>query len=94
MTLRAKTSMDTQSEIIPPSDSDESVNLENSYNNEDFDPLPIPSDIESESENDSTDIINLHGVSEEPNSYGLKETPIFNYAGDSDDQDDFFSGWK
>ena len=44
--------MDTQSKIIPPSNSDESVNLENSYNNEDFDPLPIPSDIESESEND------------------------------------------
>ena len=86
--------MDTQSEIIPPSNSDESVNLENSYNNEDFDPLPIPSDIESESENDSTDIINLNGVSEEPNSYGLEETPIFNYAGDLEDQDDFFSGWK
>ena len=67
MALRAKPSMDMQCEIVPPSDSDESVNSENSYNNEDFNPPPIPSDIESESENDSSDIINLNGVSEEPN---------------------------
>ena len=95
MALKAKVSMATQAEIIPPSDSEESVNSENSDNNiEHFDPPPIPSDIESESENDSSDIANVNGVSEEPNSYGLQETPIFNYVGDSEDQDDFFSGWK
>ena len=48
--LRAKVSMATQSEVIPSSDSEESVNSEDSYNNEDFDPPPIPSDIESEDE--------------------------------------------
>ena len=92
MALRAKPSMDMQCNIIPPSDSDEFVNSKNSYNNEDFDPPPIPSNIKSE--NDSSDIINLNGGSEEPNSYGLEEKPIFNYAGNLEDQDDFFSGWK
>ena len=94
MALRAKVSMATHSEVIPPSNSEESVNSEDSYNNEDFDPPPIPSDIESEDDFSDITPVPLNRVNEEPNSYGLDETPIFNYAGDLEDQDDFFSGWK
>ena len=93
--LRAIVAMAMQGELIPPSDSEESVNSENSYIIEDFDPPPVPSDIESESDNDSSDITtNINANSEEPNSYRLEETPIFNYSGDTQDEDDFFSGWK
>ena len=32
-------------------------------------------------------------VSDEPNSYGLQETPIYNYSGDTEIEEDFHNGW-
>ena len=31
--------------------------------------------------------------SDEPNSYGLQETPIYNYSSDAEIQQDFHNGW-
>ena len=31
--------------------------------------------------------------SDEPNSYGLQETPIYNYSGDAEIEQDFHDGW-
>ena len=57
-----------------------------------FDPLPaVPSDLESETENIEP-IENDNG--DKPNSYGLPETPIYNYFGDAEDEEDFQDGWS
>ena len=32
-------------------------------------------------------------VSDEPNSYGLQETPIYNYSSDTEIEEDFHDGW-
>ena len=59
--------------IVPNSDPEDSDLDENT---EDYDPPPLPSDIEMDTNEESnTQMINEQ--SEEPNSYGLEEKPIF-----------------
>ena len=53
-------------------------------------PSPPPSDLESEAES-----VNLNENDEngnEPNSYGLQETPIYNYSGDAENEENFHDG--
>ena len=84
-------------DYIYPSKSDNS-DFEDSFRtilddtSEVFDPLPaVPSDLESESENIKLNENDENG--DEPNSYGLQETPIYNYFGDAEDEEDFQDGW-
>ena len=57
-----------------------------------FDPLPaVPSDLESETEHFKPNENDDNG--DEPNSYGLQETPIYNYFGDVKDEEDFQDSW-
>ena len=84
-------------DYIYPSNSDNS-DFEDSFRtipddiSEVFDPpLAIPSDIKWETENvepNKTD-----GTGDEPNCYGLQETPIYNYYGDAENEEDFQDGW-
>ena len=81
-------------EVIPPSDSEEYVipNLNNNIHN--YDPPSSPSDNNSEGISDDSNLAtNEHDETDGPNSYGLPETPIVNYFGDYEDQDDYFDGW-
>ena len=57
-----------------------------------FDPPPsysssLGSEMESVEENQT------NPNSDEPNSYGLQETPIYNYSGDVEIEQDFHDGW-
>ena len=99
MAFNASGKMATESdeEIIPASDSDDS-DYENTAE-ENYDPLSNPSDIGSESEQGSDNnediLANPVGVNcDGPNPYGLPEKRIINYDGDYEDQDDYFDGWK
>ena len=57
-----------------------------------FDPPPaVPSDLESETEHFKPNENDDNG--DEPNSYGLQETPIYNYFGDVKDEEDFQDSW-
>ena len=94
--LRAILQMDSpEEEVIPPSDSEEELIIESSHTNiENYEPPPFPSDSESEDgSEDSTNITNENAESDGPNEYGLEETPIVNYSGDYQDEDDYFHGW-
>ena len=97
MALGATTKMaGLEQEVIPPSDSEEEEYIsENSNNNIDnYDPPPFPSDNDSEGiSNDSNEAANEHDKTDGPNSYRLSQTPIVNYSGDYEDQDDYFDGW-
>ena len=57
-----------------------------------FSPTSLLSKIESENELDNSNL-NKNASSQEPNSYGLTETPIFNYNGDAKNEGDYFDGW-
>ena len=99
MALRATSNMaDDEDEVIPPSDSSEEENYisENSNNNiGDYDPPSFPSDIDSEevSDDNSENVRGDHG-NDGPNPYRLSQTPIVNYSGDYQDEEDYFDGWK
>ena len=82
-------------EVIPPSDSDEELINEYSDSNiRNYEPLPFPSDSESEDFSDnSSNISNENAESDGPNEYGLEETPIVNYSHDYQHEDDYFDGW-
>ena len=57
-----------------------------------FDPPPaISSDIESETENVEPN--EADDTRDEPNCYGLQETPIYNYYGDAENEEDFQDNW-
>ena len=96
MALGATTKMaGLEQEVIPPSDSEEEYISHNSNNNIDnYDPPPFPSDNDSEGvSDDSNEAANEHDETDGPNLYGLSQTPIVNYSGDYEDQDNYFDGW-
>ena len=54
-----------------------------------------PCNIDSEDvSEDNNDTGNKYDEIDGPNLYGLPQTPIFNYSGNYEDQDDYFDGWK
>ena len=84
-------------EFVYPSNSDDS-DFEGSFRtiqddtSEIFDPPPsysssLGSEMESVEENQT------NPNSDEPNLYGLQETPIYNYSGDVEIEQDFHDGW-
>ena len=100
MALRTNTVMasnqDTD-EFVYPSNLDD-LNFEASFRiiqddtSEIFDPpTSLSSSLESETESVEENQTNPN--SDEPNSYGLQETPIDNYSGDADIEQDFHDGW-
>ena len=84
-------------EYVYPSNSDDS-DFEDSFRtirddtSEVFDPPPaVPSDLESETE---SIVPNENDENEdEPNTYGLQQTPIYNFRHDGEDLEDFQDGW-
>ena len=57
-----------------------------------FDPPPsVSSGLESEMESVEENETNPN--SDEPNSYGLQDTPIYNYSSDAEIKQDFYDGW-
>ena len=84
-------------EYVYPSNSDDS-DFEDSFRtirddtSEVFDPPPaVPSDLESETE---SIVPNEDDENEdEPNTYGLQQTPIYNFRHDCEDLEDFQDGW-
>ena len=87
MALRTNTVMvsnqDTD-EFVYPSNSDDDTS-------EIFDPPPSPSSSLG-SETESVEENQTNPNSDEPNSYGLQETPIYNYSGDAEIEQDFHGG--
>ena len=86
-----------QDEYVYPTNSDDS-DFEDSFRtipddtSEVFDAPPaVPSDVESETEsvvpNKSDENV------DEPNSYRLQQTPIYNICHDAKDEEDFQDGW-
>ena len=100
MALRTNTVMasnqDTD-EFVYPSNSDD-LDFEESFRtirddtSEIFDPPPSPSSSLG-SETESVEENQTNPNSDEPNSYGLQETPIYNYSGDAEIEQDFHDGW-
>ena len=80
-----------------PSNSDDS-DFEESFRtilddtSEIFDPPPSPSSSLG-SETESVEENQTNPNSDEPNLYGLQETPIYNYSGDAEIEQDFHDGW-
>ena len=84
-------------EFVYPSNSDDS-DFEESFwtipddNSEIFDhPPSVSSDLESETESVTQNENNEIQMNQ--NIYGLQETPIYNYSGDAEIEDDFHNGW-
>ena len=84
-----------EEEVIPPSDSEEE--LSSGYSNTNignYEPPPFPSGIDSKDfSEDSNETTNENDEIDSPNSYRLEETPIVNYSGDYQNEDDYFEGW-
>ena len=101
VTLRTNTVMGSNQdtdEFVYPSNSDD-LDFEESFRtirddtSEIFDPPPSPSSsLGSEMESVEENQTNLN--SDEPNPYGLQETPIYNYSGDAEIEQDFHDGWS
>ena len=84
-------------EFVYPSNSD-NLDFEESFRtiwdntSEIFDPPPsVSSSLESETESVEENETNPN--SDEPNLYGLQETPIYNYSSDAEIEQDFHDGW-
>ena len=56
-----------------------------------FDPPPV-APFSSDSETEDVEENQNNPNADEPNSYGLQETPIYNYSGDHENED-FQDGW-
>ena len=84
-----------EEDVIAPLDSEEELISEYSDTNiGNYEPPPFPSDSELEDLSDnSSNIMNENPESDGPNQYGLEETPIVNYSGDYQNEDDYFDGW-
>ena len=52
-------------------------------------PVPFSSDLETEIVEENENNKNAN----ETNSYGLQETPMYNYSGDHENEEDFQDGW-
>ena len=84
-------------EYVYPSNSDDSdfertITSSPDVASEIFDPPPTqPFSSDSETENLEENENNPNA--DEPNSYGLPETPIYNYSGDHENEEDFQDGW-
>ena len=57
-----------------------------------FDPPPV-APFSSDSETEDCEENENNPNADEPNSYGLPETPIYNYSGDHENEQDFQDGW-
>ena len=92
MAFLASVQMDLpEEEVIPPSESEEEFSDPNP-NIGYYEPPPFPSDIDSDLSEDSNDITNQNNDIHGPDSYSLQETPIVNYSGDYQNEDDYFEG--
>ena len=84
-------------EFVYPSNSDDSdfegtVRSSPDVTSEIFDPPP-PQPFSSDSETEIVEETESNPNSDEPNSYGLQETPIYNYSGDHEIEEDFQDGF-
>ena len=84
-------------EFVYPSNSDnsdfeESFRIIQDDTSEIFDPPPSPSSSLG-SEMESVEENQTNPNSDEPNLYGLQETPIYYYSGDVEIKQDFHDGW-
>ena len=74
------------------SDFEGTVRSSTDVTSEIFDPPP-PVPFSSDSETEIVEENENNPNTNEPNSYGLQETPIYNYSGDHENEEDFQNGW-
>ena len=97
MALSAYGGIPRKGDFVYPSNSDDSdfegtVRSSPDVTSEIFDrppPVPFSSDSETEIVEENENNPNAN----EPNSYGLQETPMYNYSGDHENEEDFQDGW-